>query len=129
MAFEDIFTVLTFLTGAVIAGEGAALYLGMNVFRKGSKWVTAIKNRIISLDILVGGGLMIFAIANDSNLFPHIITVFSLVGIFTHGLLELEHFYNLENKFLSNVPLRILNILTLICIIAVFVMVVILYYL
>ena len=52
---------------------------------------------------------MIFTISKDSNLYPHIIAVLFPVGIFTHGLRKLEYFYDLDNRFLSNVPLLVLN--------------------
>ena len=99
---------LTFLLGAIVAGEALALLIGMNLTGQ-SEWAR-IKNNGLALVDLVTGAALVYLLFTQRDLdgFP-MFYVLLFVILISHGYREWEYVTDQPVKFCENAPLFVMN--------------------
>jgi hypothetical protein len=100
----------TIVTGLVIAGEALVLAVGMHVLSpNGNPWISLKNDLLLALDVMVGLGLVVFAVANRRTFLPGLLYVSVLISVVAHGYREWEYLIRVSNAFCSNAPLFVVN--------------------
>ena len=105
------FRIITLLTAVLVAGEGLALLVGMYLLSpRPNPWITAPHTLLLALDILCGAGLILLALAPAGGLRDGLLLIAALVSLAAHAYREWEYFTSpAAARFLTNVPLFVLN--------------------
>lgn len=107
----SIFKIIAVLTGLVIAGEAAALLVGMHLFvRPASHWLVPKNNALAALDIVTGAIIVVLAITGKS---PNLFYTAAALALITHTFRDWEYLASAEIPFVFNLPLFIVNNLKL----------------
>ena len=102
---------LELATGALIAGESIALYIGMG--RKSSEWTNPTNNAYVAFDVLIGALLFL-----SSNGFIPTQKILVASSIITHLIRDYDYYRKVPDRYTFNAPLLIvLNIRLLMLII------------
>ncbi|MCP4543007.1 MAG: hypothetical protein GY832_38310 [Chloroflexi bacterium] len=104
---------LTFVLGAIVAGEALALLVGMNLTGQ-AEWAK-IKNNGLALVDMVTGAALVYLLFTQGDLggFP-MFYVFLFVILISHGYREWEYVTDQPAKFCANLPLFVMNSVKLI---------------
>ncbi len=110
----------TGLIGLVIVGEAVALFVGMHILSERSNpWICWKNDFLLGVDILTGTGLLYFAVVN-SRLNPfHLVSLFIVLALLTHGYRAWEYQANVSHGFCVNVPLFVFNNIKLLGLLAI----------
>jgi hypothetical protein len=104
------FKVISVLTGAVVAGEAAALLVGVYILGGAENpWISAKNSLFLVLDVLMGLGLVYLALAARGAAWPAVFYSTVAVALLSHGYREWEVLVNASNPFCANTPLLVVN--------------------
>lgn len=102
--------VVTILVGLVVAGEAAALAIGMHIIKKSeSPWISLKNDLLLAFDVVVG--LVLILLAIDAENFPQPLwfPLFVAIGLITHIFRIWEYLAGRNSTFCGNRPLFIIN--------------------
>jgi len=102
--------IVTILVSTVVAGEAAALAIGVHIFKKSeSPWISLKNDLLLALDVVVG--LTLILLAFDDTNFPQLdwFPVFVTLGLLTHLFRVWEYLAGRRSPFCGNRPLFIVN--------------------
>jgi len=102
--------VVTILVSLVVAGEAAALAIGMHILKKSqSPWVSLKNDLLLAFDVVVG--LVLIILATDAENFPQPFwfSLFVVIGLITHIYRIWEYLAGRQSSFCGNRPLFIVN--------------------
>ena len=101
---------VTFLTSTVVAGEAAALAVGMHLVKKSeSPWVSLKNDLLLALDAVVGLALILIAFQGENLNLPILLPIFLLIGLLTHLFRIWEYLAKRAGAFCGNRALFIVN--------------------
>ena len=106
----NVLQIVTILVSLIVAGEAAALAIGIHIIKKSdSPWISLKNDLLLALDIVVG--LVLILLVFDGANFPQPIwfPVFVLIGLITHLFRVWEYLAGRESPFCGNRPLFIVN--------------------
>jgi hypothetical protein len=95
-------TIVTLLTGAVVAGESLALFLGTHVIARSVEWAVRKNTALIALDVIGGAALIWMALQNRSGAVSPIFYLLAALLIVTHGYRVWEVLTDVERAFCAN---------------------------
>jgi hypothetical protein len=103
--------VITITTGLVVAGEAAALLVGMYILSpQPNPWISGRNSFWVGLDIVCGIGLICLILMPESSLRDGLLMALALIATGSHAYREWEYFASsAASRFLVNVPLFVLN--------------------
>lgn len=102
--------IVTILVSLIVAGEAAALAIGMHIFKKSeSPWVSLKNDLLMALDVVVGLALIFLAFDGANFPQPTWFFVFVIIGLLTHLFRLWEYLARREHTFCGNRPLFIVN--------------------
>ena len=104
--------IFTIFVSILVAGEAAALAVGIHIIKKSqSPWISPKNDLLLALDIVVG--LVLILLAFDSANFPQplLFPLFTILGLITHIFRIWEYRNYRESSFCGNKPLSVFNIL------------------
>lgn len=102
--------VVTILVSLVVAGEAAALAIGMHIFKKSqSPWISLKNDLLLAFDVVVG--LVLIILATDAENFPQTFwfPLFVSIGLITHLYRIWEYLAGRQSSFCGSRPLFIVN--------------------
>ena len=106
------FKIIAVLTGLVIAGEAAALLIGMHLLvRPTSPWLTPKNNALAVIDVI--SGVILVALTLTGNA-PGLFYATAALALITHSFRDWEYLSSIKNPFVFNLPLFIINNLKLV---------------
>ena len=108
---RPLLRIITGLTGAVIAIESLALFVGLHVLSpEQMPWTGPKNDAFVLLDVIVGGGLIYLALRCREGPFPPIFFfVLVAVSLLAHGYREWEYLAGVDDRFTFNLPLFVFN--------------------
>ena len=102
--------VVTILVGVIVAGEAAALAVGMHLIKKSeSPWISLKNDLLLALDVVVGLSLILIACDNGNLIEPQWFSIFVTIGLLTHLYRIWEYLAGRETPFCANRSLFIFN--------------------
>lgn len=102
--------IVTILVGLIVAGEAAALAVGMHIIKKSqSSWISLKNDLLLGLDVVVG--LVLILLVFDGENFPQLnwFPLFVTLGLLSHVYRVWEYLSGRESPFCGNRPLFIVN--------------------
>ena len=106
----DALQVVTILVGVIVAGEAAALAVGMHLVKKSeSPWISLKNDLLLALDVVVGLALILIAFDGGNLIEPIWFSIFVVIGLLTHIYRIWEYLAGRETPFCGNRPLFIFN--------------------
>ena len=102
--------IVTYLTAVVIAGEAAALAVGMHLLKKSeSPWISLKNDLLLALDVVVGLALILIAYQGERLNLPIWLPIFVSIGLLTHIFRIWEYMAKRAGAFCSNRALFMVN--------------------
>jgi len=116
---RTLLRIITGLTGAIIAIESLALFVGLRILSpEQTPWAGPENDAFVLLDVIVGGGLIYLAMTSRRGAFPPVFFVIVAVSLMVHGYREWEYLADVNDRFTFNLPLFVFNNVRLIGLIA-----------
>ena len=107
---RTLLRIITGLTGAVIAIESLALFVGLRVLSpEQTPWTDPKNDTFVLLDVIVGGGLIYLALRCRQGPFPPVFFALVAVSLLAHGYREWEYLAGVDDRFAFNLPLFVFN--------------------
>jgi hypothetical protein len=101
---------ITALTGLLMVGEAVALLLGaLQTTGDSGGWLSLKNGLLLQVDIITGVGLILIALLVKDFLDSPIFYVVMVVAVMTHVFRDWEYVNGVQNMFLANLNLLILN--------------------
>ena len=101
---------VTFLISIVVAGEAAALAIGMHLVKKSaSPWVSLKNDLLLALDVVVGLALILIAFQGEHLSQPILFPIFIIIGLITHLFRIWEYMAKRVSAFCGNRGLFMVN--------------------
>jgi hypothetical protein len=98
------------VVGLFVAGEATALAVGLHIVKKSkSPWVSLKNDLLLALDVVVGLGLIFWAISDTDFQTPEWFSLFVIIGLLTHIFRVWEYLAGRKNPFCGNRSLFIIN--------------------
>jgi hypothetical protein len=107
--WQVVLRFVTGLTGAIIALESLALFVGTHLVSRSTEWAVPKNTVFILLDVVGGAGLIWIALKSRSDPFPPVFYFLGTVLILTHAYREWEYLVGTERAFCANLPLFVFN--------------------
>ena len=102
--------VVTILVSLIVAGEAAALAIGMHIFKKSqSPWVSLKNDLLLAFDVVVGLVLIILATNAENFPQPFWFPLFVVIGLITHLYRIWEYLAGRQSSFCGSRSLFIVN--------------------
>ena len=106
----DTLQIVTILVALVIAGEAAALAIGMHIVKKSqSPWISLKNDLMLAFDAVVGLVLILITFNREPLISPIWAPLFVTIGLLTHIYRIWEYLAGRENAFCANRSLFIFN--------------------
>ncbi len=106
----NVLQIFTILVGLLVAGEAAALAIGVHIVKKSrSPWISLKNDLLLTLDVVVG--LVLIMLAFDGEKFPQSpwFNLFIILGLLTHLFRVWEYLAGRKSPFCGNRPLFLVN--------------------
>ncbi len=108
--YMNALQVVSSLVGFVVAGEAAALAIGIHIVKQSrSPWISLKNDLLLALDIVVGLVLILLAFEGDKLPQPIWFPLFVILGLITHLFRIWEYLAERKSTFCGNRPLFIVN--------------------
>ena len=116
---RTLLRIITGLTGAVIAIESLALFVGLRILSpEQTPWAGPKNDAFVLLDVIVGGGLIYLEMTSREGPFPPVFFVLVAVSLLAHGYREWEYLAGVDDRFTFNLPLFLFNNIRLVGLLA-----------
>jgi hypothetical protein len=102
--------IVTIPISVVVAGEAAALAVGMHLVKKSQNpWISLKNDLLLALDVVVGLALIMIAYLGEQLTQPVWFPIFVMIGLLTHLFRVWEYLAKRANAFCGNRALWIVN--------------------